>query len=85
MRFLLETFRENPHLTSPDPWAKSQLSSDELNCWLGTLIDTARSALTTALPLPTVRYSFGEGTSSLFMGCPDSRVSQHTLILNPNH
>ena len=38
MRFLLETFRENPHLTSPDPWAKSQLSSDELNCWLGTLM-----------------------------------------------
>ena len=38
MRFLLETFRENPHPTSPDPWAKSQLSSDELNCWLGTLM-----------------------------------------------
>ena len=41
-----------------------------------------KSALTTALPLLTVRYSLGEGTSSLFMGCPDSRVSQHTLILH---
>ena len=44
-----------------------------------------KSALTTALPLLTVRYSLGEGTSSLFMGCPDSRVSQHTLILHSKY